>query len=239
MSLPLDHTQGVSPGQAHPERRRRRQRLGPRPDRRGDLPLEDLEELADPRMEDDSQDGADHVDAHRIPAHGHQPLHAEGRGRPRPLRPALVPPHDGEDHRDEAAQPRRAPGRAALRRHDAEAAERRALQRDQAQGQRDGDQPQHGRQPARVEGPARSTRSTRCPSSGWTRSSGDTSTGRTRRRLRPGRTRRRRTPRSGISQATRRSAIPAGSPRSCAARSATRTAAGTRAGLRAEMFSRM
>ena len=48
---------------------------------------------------------------------------------------------------------------------------------------------------ARVERACRSTRSTRSRSGGWTRSSGDTSTARTRRRRRPGRTRRRRTPR--------------------------------------------
>ncbi len=37
-------------------------------------------------IEDDSQDGADHVDAHRIPAFVISPVRQAGRGRPHPLR---------------------------------------------------------------------------------------------------------------------------------------------------------
>ncbi len=53
-------------------------------------------------VEDDSQDGADHVDAHRIPALVHQPLRPARCGNPHALRPALGDPLDGADHGHEA-----------------------------------------------------------------------------------------------------------------------------------------
>jgi YVTN family beta-propeller protein len=145
--LPLDHTQGVAPGQRTPD---------------ADVADNDwglgqiVQVISHSKvwksslilvMEDDSQDGADHVDAHRIPALVISPYTEKG---------AVVhlPPHGGEDHRHEAAQPRRAPCGPAVSRDDTQAGERRPVHGDQAKGERDRDEPEHCRQPPRVAGTA-------------------------------------------------------------------------------------
>ena len=100
LQLPLTAAgphRGACPRQAHPGRRHRQQRLGPRPDRRRDLALLDLEQLPDPggrgRFPERRR-------PRRRPSHPRardQPLHPAGGGGPRPLRPALVPA-DARDH---------------------------------------------------------------------------------------------------------------------------------------------
>ena len=75
-------------------------------------------------IEDDSQDGADHVDAHRIPALAISPYAERGRGRPHALRLPVVHPHARDRDRDEAAQPVRRARGAAVRRLHADAGQR-------------------------------------------------------------------------------------------------------------------
>ena len=114
MVLPLDHTEGVAPGSAHPRCRRGRQRLGAGRDRRSDLALLDLGQLADPG--DGGRRAGRPRSCRRPPdsGNGDQPVHAGRRRHPQPLRPAVVPADDGDHSRDEAGEPRRSAGRAPV-----------------------------------------------------------------------------------------------------------------------------
>ena len=67
-------------------------------------------------LEDDSQDGADHVDAHRIPALAISPFAKRGAVVHNALRLPVVHPHARAHDRDEAAQPLRRARGAAVRR---------------------------------------------------------------------------------------------------------------------------
>ena len=92
IALPLDHTEGVSPGKRTPDADIANNDYALGPDRPGDLAFQGLEQLPDPGPEDDSQDGADHVDAHRMPALAISPYTRRGRSST-PLRPALDAAH--------------------------------------------------------------------------------------------------------------------------------------------------
>ena len=125
--LPLDHTQGVAVGKRTPN---------------ADVADNDwaLGQVVDAIshssiwnsslilvMEDDSQDGADHVDAHRIPALAISPYTKRGAVVHDAVRPALVPANRGDHHGDEAAQPRGGAGGPAVSRDDREPRQCRAL----------------------------------------------------------------------------------------------------------------
>ena len=80
--LTNDHTAGTTPGPAHPHAMIAENdwALGQIVDLISHSPIWKHSLIL--VIEDDSQDGADHVDAHRIPALRDQPLREAGRGRP-------------------------------------------------------------------------------------------------------------------------------------------------------------
>ena len=65
LRLPNDHTAGTTPRQPDAEILRRRQRSGRRPRGGCDIALAFWDDTAFFILEDDAQNGADHVDAHR------------------------------------------------------------------------------------------------------------------------------------------------------------------------------
>ena len=89
-------------------------------------------------VEDDSQDGADHVDSHRSPALRDQPLGAAGRRGRDALRPVLGAAHDRADPGARPAGAQRRAGHADVRRVHQRLAEaqRRSLQRDRPRSTR-------------------------------------------------------------------------------------------------------
>ena len=105
---------GRRPRKADAGRRRRQQRLGPRPDRRRDLTLLDLEQLADPGRR--GRFPGRRRPRRRPPHPGarDQPLYTAGRGDPQPLRPALFPANARDDLGPAVAQSRRGAGGAPL-----------------------------------------------------------------------------------------------------------------------------
>ena len=78
-------------------------------------------------IEDDSQDGADHVDAHRMPALVISPYAKRGAVVHTRYDFLVVHPHAGDPDRDEAARPVRRAGGAAVRRVRRRRATTRAL----------------------------------------------------------------------------------------------------------------